>query len=193
MDLVLIRHARPERIEGAAGPADPDLTDLGHRQAKAMADWVAAETFDAVYSSPMARARQTAAPLEAALGMTATIVDGIQEFDASENHYIPMEDMKADKEAWRQFLQVEMQRDMSEFSATVVEALEGIIADHRGDRVAVVCHGGVVNVWAAHVLGLSPMMFFAPDYTSVSRFAAASSGQRSIVSLNELSHLRGID
>ena len=54
-----------------------------------------------------------------------------------------------------------------------------------------VCHGGVINGWAGHVLGLGPQMFFNPDYTSINRFRAASSGERSIVSLNETAHLRG--
>ncbi|MEM9654024.1 MAG: histidine phosphatase family protein [Actinomycetota bacterium] len=193
MDLVLIRHARPERIEGASGPADPDLTDLGHRQADAMAKWIADEHFDALYVSPMARARQTAAPLEQALGLTAGVVPGVQEFDAEENHYIPLEDFRENKEEWRRFLAEQVERDMSDFAEVVRSSIESVIGDHRGHRVGIICHGGVINVWAAAVLGLGPGMFFNPDYTSINRFAAASSGERSVVSLNETSHLRGID
>ncbi len=193
MELVLIRHARPERIEDAGRPADPDLTDLGHRQADLMAEWLAAETFDAVYTSPMARARQTSAPLESRLGLTAGVVDGVQEFDADADHYIPMEDLKADKERWRRYLQGELAEDRSAFASTVVDSLEALIADHRGHRIAVVCHGGVINMWACRVLGLAPEMFFEPIYTSIHRFMAASSGERSVVSLNEVAHLRAID
>jgi probable phosphoglycerate mutase len=53
-----------------------------------------------------------------------------------------------------------------------------------------VCHGGVINAWAAHLLGLPRVLFFSPHYTSLNRFVAASSGQRSVVSLNETGHLR---
>ncbi|MGH1492561.1 MAG: histidine phosphatase family protein [Acidimicrobiales bacterium] len=192
MDLVLIRHGRPIRIEDAGGPADPALTDLGHRQAQAMAASLSDERFDALYVSPMLRARQTANPLEEALGLTASVVDGVQEFDAAESHYIPMEELKADKARWKAFLSGRMSDDMSEFSELVVSSIEELIAAHRGDRIGIVCHGGVVNIWAAKILGLEPKMFFAPDYTSVSRFAAASSGERSVVSLNEVGHLRDI-
>ena len=73
----------------------------------------------------------------------------------------------------------------------VAAALERIVGAHPGGRVAIVCHGGVVNAWAAHVLGLEPTLFFQPGYTSVSRFLAAGSGERSILSLNETAHLRG--
>jgi probable phosphoglycerate mutase len=55
-----------------------------------------------------------------------------------------------------------------------------------------VCHGGVINSWAGHVLGVrEPFFFFDPGYTSVNRFLAAGSGERSVVSLNETAHLRG--
>jgi probable phosphoglycerate mutase len=193
MDLLLIRHGRPERIDGGGGPADPGLTELGHRQSKAMADWLAAESLDAIYVSPMARARQTAAPLEAAVGMAATVEPDVVEFDADADHYLPTEEAKADAQVWRDFLALHRDRDLSDFGATVNTALESIVERHRGQRVAVVCHGGVVNVWAAHILGLPMNMFFEPGYTSVSRFIAASSGERSIRSLNEMGHLRAID
>ena len=58
--------------------------------------------------------------------------------------------------------------------------------------MAVFCHGGVINVWAAHVLGMKPRVFFEADYTSINRFICARSGQRSVVSLNERAHLRSV-
>lgn len=192
MDLVLIRHALPIRIEGAGAPADPELTDLGHRQAKAVAQSLADEKLDAIYVSPMARARQTSAPLEEAFAISASVVPGVQEYDADDHSYIPMEDLKADKERWRRFVAEQQSEDMSGFATTVVDSIESMIAEHRGQRIAVVCHGGVINVWAAKVLGLAPSMFFEPFYTSVNRFVAASSGERSLLSLNETGHLRGL-
>jgi probable phosphoglycerate mutase len=193
MDLVLIRHARPHRIEDAGTPADPELTDLGHRQAEAMARWLADEHFDALYTSPMVRARQTMAPLERAMEMTADVVEGVKEYDAKSPEYIPIEDLKADKDRWHDFLTNHVQEDRTDFGRLVVATIEELIGRHRGDRIAVVCHGGVVNVWAAHILGLGPQMFFEPFYTSVNRFVAASTGQRSVTSLNEVGHLRALD
>ena len=60
--------------------------------------------------------------------------------------------------------------DFEAFTKRVVETLETIIQENRGKTVAVTCHGGVVNIWAAHVLGMPLKMFFKPYYTSVSRF-----------------------
>ena len=74
----------------------------------------------------------------------------------------------------------------------MVEAVERIVAAHPRQRVAVVCHGGVINVYAGHVLGIDDPLFFLPTYTSISRVLAASTGERSIASLNEAAHLRGL-
>lgn len=191
MELIIVRHGRPERVENADGAvADPELTDVGHRQAVAMADWMKAEHIDSLYVSPMARARQTSAPLESALEMEAEVVHGVREFDDGESAYIPMEEMKADKEAWRAYLAENETMTRDEFRAEVLDALAEIAASNRGRRVAVICHGGVINTYAADVLGLGGAMFFAPDYTSINRFMVASSGERSIVSLNDTGHLR---
>ncbi|HZA87486.1 MAG TPA: histidine phosphatase family protein, partial [Acidimicrobiales bacterium] len=62
MELLLVRHARPLRAESIDGPADPGLSPLGRRQADALAAWLATEAIDAIYTSPLRRALETAAP-----------------------------------------------------------------------------------------------------------------------------------
>lgn len=191
MELILIRHARPEQVSGVAGGADPGLTEVGHRQARAAAGWLVAEAIDALYVSPMARARQTAEPLERLLGMDAVVVEGVKEYDADHPSYTPVEVLRENKTAWKKFLASEASVDRGHWVDAVAATLEEIIDKHRGDRVGVVCHGGVINAWATTTLEIGPKMFFNPDYTSINRFMAASSGERSIVSLNETAHLRG--
>lgn len=191
MELILVRHARPEHIVNASGPADPPLTEVGHRQSRAMAGWLAAETIDALYVSPLTRARQTAEPLARLLDLQPKVADGVREYDASDSSYIPIEVLRQDKEAWRRFLADEAGTDRSAFIAEVVETLGAMVVAHRGQRVAVVCHGGVINAWAGHVLGIANPLFFNPDYTSVNRFRVATSGESSVISLNETAHLRG--
>jgi 2,3-bisphosphoglycerate-dependent phosphoglycerate mutase len=190
MELIVIRHARPERLEMVAGGADPGLTEVGHRQAQLVAQWLGTEAVDALYVSPMVRARQTSRPIEEALGIEASIDPRIREYDAAASHYIPIEDVKADKERWKAWVAREERVDRSAFSSLVNEAFDEIVDRHRGQRVVVVCHGGVINVVAAQILGLATRMFFNPHYTSINRFMAATSGERSVVSLNDLGHLR---
>ena len=83
----------------------------------------------------------------------------------------------------------EVEIDFPDFAKTVCRALEEIIEENRGKRVAVTCHGGVINVFTAHVIGFEPRMFFNPNYTSINRFMAASSGEKSVITLNQHAHL----
>lgn len=197
VDLLLIRHALPLRVERADGrPADPPLADLGHEQSRRLAEWLVAEHVDALYTSPMQRAVETAAPYAQASGLAPTVEPGVSEFDRDSASYVPMEELKAkDYDAWLQLVEnggFDDGVDPEEFRTTVVDALEGIIDAHRGETVAVVCHGGVINAWATKVVGLDEHFFFEPLYTGISRFVCSSRGHRSVMSLNEIPHLRGL-
>jgi probable phosphoglycerate mutase len=153
-----------------------------------MATWLAGERIDSIYASPMRRARETAAPLSVVTGVPVAIDEGIAEYDREASEYIPIEELKAEgDDRWR-----EIPEDIDEFSTTVVAAIERIVKGHPRQRVALVCHGGVINVYVAHILGIARRMFFLPGYTSISRVWAASTGERSVESLNELSHLRDL-
>lgn len=191
MELLLIRHGLPVRVDEGSGdgPADPHLAAAGVRQAEALAEWLATgDHIHAIWSSPMRRARETAAPLVERLGLELHVSDGLAEYDRESLSYIPVEELKAANDPrWYQ-----LPERPEEFQAAVVEAIEQVVAAHPGQRVAVVCHGGVINAYAGHVVGIDDPLFFLPKYTSVSRILAASTGVRSIESLNEAGHLRGL-
>jgi probable phosphoglycerate mutase len=195
VELILIRHALPERRENTDGPADPALAPEGRVQAEHMAKYLASERIDAVYASPLRRALQTAEPLAAALGLDVAVVDDVAEYDRHATEYIPLEELKAagDPRFVDMLTGVDGLDDPAAFTSRVIAAIEQIIGRHRGENVAVVCHGGVINTYVAHVLGLptEPPGFFYPNYTSIHRIAASSSGVRSLVTLNETSFLRG--
>lgn len=189
MELILIRHGLPERSEESA---DPPLSLEGHEQAHSVARWLAPEQIHAVFASTMRRAVQTAQPLAALGGHDLRTHPGIVECDRGAGRYVPMEILKRDDyPAWQAFVAGGYAADIGEFQNVVVEAIEGIVAEHAGGRVAIFCHGGVINVWTAHVLGMAPRLFFEPGYASVHRYLCARSGERNVVSLNERAHLRG--
>ncbi len=198
MDLLIIRHALPQRVEVVGRAADPPLAPLGVRQAEAAATWLAAEDIDAVYSSPMTRARETAGPIGTATGLDVVVEDGVAEYDRHAEAYVPIEELKAEGDPrWTEMLAggyfSEEGVDPVAFQAGVVDAMEGIIASHPSRTAAVVCHGGVINAYVGHILGLAEYMVFQPAYTGITRIRASSRGHRSLVSLNEHGHLRGVD
>jgi probable phosphoglycerate mutase len=196
VELLLIRHALPVRVELEAGAADPELSADGRRQAEHLAGYLTAEHLDAVYASPQRRARQTAEPIVEARGLTIVTRAGVAEWDQNSPEYVPVEELQAANDPrWQAMLDGEWGSDepAEEFRARAIGTVEEIIGDHPGQRVAVVCHGGVINAYLAHVLGIERAAggFFYPNYTSIHRVAAASSGERSVVTINETSHLRG--
>jgi broad specificity phosphatase PhoE len=197
MDLLLVRHAEPVRIgpdESRGEAVDPHLTATGTGQAARLAAWFATEPVHHVVSSPLRRALDTAAPVAAAHGLEVEVVDGLCEYDAAADHYIPVEELRETKdERWQAMVEGRWEDYGGEnpevFRARVVPALDAIIDAHAGETVMAVCHGGVINVYLATLLGLPHHLWFDPVYTSVSRVRAARSGPRSLASLNETAHL----
>lgn len=183
MELILIRHGLPVRSEETD---DPPLAPEGCVQAERAARWLARERIDAVYSSPMRRAVETAQPFAALTGHDIATHPGIVEFDRGSGAYIPLEQLKRDDyPAWKAFVEGGQGQDIGQFQTVVVAALEEMIEANPSRAVAVFCHGGVINVWAAHVLGMTPRLFFEPGYASLHRFLCARSGQRNLLALNE--------
>jgi probable phosphoglycerate mutase len=192
MELILIRHGLPEMRQTDDGkPADPPLSKTGLEQAEKMALMLENESIDRIYSSPMKRALQTAEPLAKIKQLDIEIKDGIAEYDQQSDVYIPVEELKVlDYARWQKLMNGETKIDFVGFANTVCQSIEQIIADNKGKRVALACHGGVINVWTAHVIGFQTRMFFNPNYTSINRFMAASSGEKSVITLNEHVHLK---
>ena len=197
MDLLIVRHALPQRVEVVGRAADPSLSETGVRQARAVAEWLAPEGIDTLYTSPMNRARETAGPIGEVTGLDVLVEDGVSEYDKDSEAYVPIEELKAEGDPrWTEMLAggyfSDEGVDPVEFQAGVVEAMDRIIEANPSRTAVVVCHGGVMNAYVGHVLGLEQYMVFQPAYTGVTRVRASSRGHRSLVSLNEHGHLRNV-
>tara|TARA_B110000438_G_scaffold183611_1_gene175421 strand:- start:236 stop:856 length:621 start_codon:yes stop_codon:yes gene_type:complete len=197
MELLLIRHGLPVAVDNrdTGIEANPVLSELGCRQAEALADWFVnpptAQRIDAVYASPKARAQQTVAPLAARLGLELVIEPMVNEYDQGEPEYVPVEQLKASGDPrWEAMMTGDDLPDPEAFQTQVVEGMDRIIAANPGRTVAVGCHGGVVSAYLSHLLGIGRVMFYEAHYTSVARVAASSAGHRSVLSMNELGHLQ---
>lgn len=197
MELILVRHALPHAEQPCLGVrADPSLTAQGRAQADRLVDALAEDDVAAIVSSPAARAQETAAPLAAARALPATVDHSVQEYDATGRGYVPIH------VAIAQGLPDAMAIAAGElpahvaaeaFRTRVVDGLESLVTRHPGRRsVVVVCHGGVVNAYLSHVLGLSAGMVFPLDYVGVTRVVASRDGRRRVRTVNETYHLRDI-
>lgn len=190
MELVLVRHGLPFREVRDGEPADPGLAPTGVEQALAVAGWLAAERTDAIAQSPSRRAVDTAAPLARHLGLRPDTHEGLAEFDHGSSSYVPVEEMRRTGDPrYTALMEGRLYGSGAVpgvFLARVLGAVDDIIARHPGQRVAVFCHGGVINAYVGHVLGIARPLWFSPRYGSISRVLAARSGKRSVLSLNEV-------
>ena len=198
MEIVLVRHALPVRIDATpdGAPADPGLADRGLEQAERVAAALAHDRVDALYSSPARRALETASPLAKALGMDPVVEPGIAEFDAADSSYVPVEELRAAGDPrWHALVAGDLYSagvDPVAFRSRVVEAVVRIAAAHPGGRAVLVCHSGSINAAAGQVAGQQKALWFAPAYCSLTRLAFARDGRTGVVSLNETGHVRDL-
>lgn len=194
MRLLLVRHGRPD--EAADDAADPGLRADGREQAAAVAALLAQEPVTHVVSSPLRRARETAAPLAQRLSLPVTVIDGWAEADRHLARYRSTETLRALGAAeWVKFLADPVRfvgGDPDRFRAEVMAALAATLAlqgpGGTQARVAVFTHGLPINLVLAQALGLRRLTHFPPWYGSLSRLHGRSVDDLSVVSVNETAH-----
>jgi len=141
--LLLARHGETDwNREGRwQGWADPPLNDTGRAQARHLAGELRAVPFDAVYSSDLRRAHETAEILAAPHGVPVVVDPGLREIDIG---------------SWSGLTRAEIAERFpdgarpdgethEEHAARVRAAVGRIARDHLGDRILLVGHGGTIR------------------------------------------------
>ena len=196
----MIRHARPGReVLPEGSSADPGLTDLGRRQAEATAEFLSGEQIDHIVASSMRRAVDTAAPLAGRLGLDIEVSDDLRESDHRAHIYVPVEEMSPDDPDSAHYFDPD--RDPNEtifpdgyepFRQRVVRGFDAVVASNRSRTVAVFCHAMVTGAYLQTVMGVDEPLKLLVDYCGVSRVVASSTGERTVRSINETHHVRGL-
>jgi probable phosphoglycerate mutase len=192
VQLLLVRHALPLRSEHGDG-ADPELSDVGIQQAQRLPDALARYPVTRVVSSPQRRAMQTAEPVAKARGLTVDVDERLAEYDRELPGYMPVEQLRTERPAdWERMAQGYLPGDVDvdAFCARVAAATADVVAAAGADQtVAVVSHGGVINVVLHQILGTARLLSFPVDYVSVTRLLYSRSGRASVVSTNGTEHV----
>ncbi len=161
----LIRHGETDwNLDGRwQGHSDVPLNPAGREQALRLARRLAEEgvRFDALYSSDLSRAWETAAAIGAAIGLRPAAAPALREIDlgtwAGKTH---ADIAAAYPDQWRM---LERNEDFprgggetfAAFQARVLGWLDGAAERHAGGRICVVTHGGWIRAAALHALGLT--------------------------------------
>ena len=192
VQVLLIRHALPLRSEVGEG-SDPELAEAGRDQARRLPDALARFAVSRLVSSPQRRARQTAEPVAAALGLPVDIDDRMAEYDRGMSHYVPLEEVRAERPGdWARMAQGQLPDtvDADAFADRVRSALRDIVAAaHHRDTVAVFSHGGVINVVLHELLGTAKPLSFPIDYASVTHLRHSRTGSFTVAGVNGIEHV----
>ncbi len=210
--LVLVRHGRTEltlagRFSGGDGP-DPDLSEQGHRDARAVADLLRGNEFavgpladlarpDVLVTSPLARTRQTAEAIGDAVGLTAHVEPGVKEVGFGEWDGLTYAEVAqrypAELAAWQgsATLAPPGGESLVDLRARVGATWRRLVAEHRGRTVAVVSHVTPVRCIVADALDAGwPALWsvrVSPCSVTVVRFWSDGNGE--VVTVNSTSHL----
>ena len=204
VELALVRHGQSQAYqEGEAFPlvdghGDPPLSSQGEMQAKLVCARLAAEGVDAIYVTTLRRTTQTATPLAELSGLDMRVEPSLREVYLGEWEGGLYRKMVADGHpvALRMFTEERWDvipggESLGSLADRVRSGLAKVVAAHRGQRVAVFTHGGVIAQSISIATGSRTFAFTSADNASISRIWVL--GDRWIVrSFNDVSHLDGL-
>ncbi len=170
MHLYIIRHGQSHvnLKEWDSGNTDEGLTGLGKKQAAALARWLPSQVpqVDAIYSSTMRRALETAEPLSEAYGLALNFEDRLREIGNNRWDHTawPNDDLPRDyAEYWsseRPFSTVTPYIEGGEtfihFRTRVGLFIEELVETHLGEVILAVCHGGIIEAAFDHIFNVGP-------------------------------------
>lgn len=200
--LLIIRHGRTEwnRVERLRGRADIALDELGRKQAEATAKRVAEWQVNAIYSSPLRRAMETAQILARPAGLEVKKLHDITDIDYGQWQGLSLEDAAAkDGDLYKKWLHSPHQvkfpggESLVEVKDRVAAAIDKLIVQHNKETIALVSHKVVCHVMVLSLLGLELSHFWdvVQDICAVNYFEVRG-GVPSALLINDTCHLEGL-
>ena len=193
--ICLIRHGENEytRTGKLAGwTENVVLNEAGQKQAQGLVERLKGVAFKALYSSPLVRARETAAPLAAARGLEVQLEDGLGEVRYGEWTGKSLKRLARTK-LWRvvQTRPSAMQfpgggETMRGAQLRLVDTLERLAAAHPKGIVGAFSHSDPIKLAVAYYLGMPLDLFQRLQISTASvTVLALGQGQPSLVKLND--------
>jgi broad specificity phosphatase PhoE len=159
--ILLARHGETEwnRSNRFQGHADPPLNGTGREQAHALAELLADEPLTGVYSSPLRRAFETAQVVAAPHELEPVPLDALREVDVGSWQGLTRAEVEERfPEQYRRWLGYgrgwEDGETYEQMGQRVVAALRELAAQHDGERLLVVTHGGPIRAALAQAAGI---------------------------------------
>ena len=152
--LVLVRHGQARPSDTGFYGADAPLSGLGRRQTSALAASLASgPALDALYSSNLPRALETAAAVVEHIGLEVLVDRRLAEFNVDMTVEAPLEG-RPDLLIWHPDHTGADGETLAQFASRVREFHEEVVTRHPGQRIAVVCHEGTIQAVLHWSLGM---------------------------------------
>ncbi len=158
--LIFIRHAETDLTGTFCGQSDPQINESGKAQVIGLIERLATETFDAIYSSDLRRAMDTAAPIADAFNLPLYKASELREIHFGDWEGLTwgeIEERNRDyARRWLESFPVLVAPNgeyFATFESRVLEKVAHLRSVERGRRVLVITHGGVMRVVLRTVLG----------------------------------------
>jgi len=162
--LLLLRHGQARTPDSSEIGRLTPLSELGHRQAAALASCVSAkEPPVAVYTSPLRRAAETATYICERLGVKAITDERLAEFELGT---MPLEVVQSrpDLLLWRAEHRGADGVSLKEFSARIAGFCDEVVSRHLGERIAIISHAGTIDATLRWALGITPEMAWMHEF-----------------------------
>jgi len=183
--LVLARHAVTAQTGPLLSGRQPGiaLSEEGRGQAAALADRLAPLPVAAVYASPIERTTETAQAVAQRHQLEVRVLEGVLEADYGEWTGQKLADL-AKTDLWKVVQRAPSRasfpggESLAAMQARMVQALEGVVADHPGALVVVVSHADPIKAAIAHYTGVHLDLFqrIVVNPASVTAFAFSGAG-----------------
>jgi len=164
--FLLIRHATTDSVGKRLSGRTPgvSLNEEGRTQAQNLADRLASLPINALYSSPLERAVQTAEPISRAKGLEIIICEDVLEMDFGQWTNCSFKELENDSifqrfNTFRSNTRIPGGELMLEAQARIVRGLEKLGAQHLNQTVAVVSHADLIKAAVAYYAGIHLEMF----------------------------------
>lgn len=197
--ILLARHGETDwnRDGRWQGHTDRPLNDAGHGQARALGTRLAGMGIDLLYSSDLARARQTAEEAERATGLEAIVDRDLREVDVGQWAGCTRQQARERDPAWyREWADGAVAgyrggETYLELHRRSVRAFQHILEAADGRTAVVVCHGGNIRAIVSEVVGLGADQRWRVAAVANCSLTAIErrSGRVTLVTFNETGHL----
>jgi broad specificity phosphatase PhoE len=204
--VVISRHGQsPGNAEGRfGGHTDTPLSARGRKQAQATARALASEKFDAIYSSDLPRAIETATPLAERVGIPLEATEALRERSVGVMEGLTFEEAaEQHPEQYQALLRRDFEHVLAggeSYRQTLDRAsrkLDEAIEQHKGGRIVMFAHTGTICILILHLMGaldapdLKPV-WIATSNCGIARFELRSDGFVRVLNINDTRHLEGI-